>query len=1311
MKSNFTRLYRLLLLILLPGLLAAQAQPDYSIRLQSGKFIPTENRSSISKSADLFNQSLYGGKYYVVIQFLSLPAQAEKDRMKAAGIELIDYIPNLAYTASLAGGFDMEFLRSFSIRSIFRFAGNHKAQPEVMSGAVPSHAIKLPGFADLTVISYEKMDPVFVKSSLDAMGAIILEDMPQFRSFTIRLPQYSLRSLVDLPWLQWAEYIEPPVQLENTLGRTLHRVSVLNDGARNLKGDGINIGIWDEGEISPHLDFSPAGRVTQVEFSSPSQHSTHCAGTILGRGLINQTARGMAPNAALFSYNFSGNIQTEMATAIPTHNLIVSSHSYGGSVSSCSINGSQIVYSATSRATDLNLNNFPTHLHVHSSGNSQGSCPSTNGFYTITGSGKTAKNNILCANITTSEGLSSSSSCGPTQDGRVKPDISAFGTSVFSTSTPLNSYATLSGTSMSTPGVAGSVSLLVQRYKQLNGNAIPPSALIKSCVLNTAHDLGNPGPDYRFGYGRINALEAVKILEENRYAVNSIATGATNDLTVTVPAGAAKLRVMLNWNDPAGAANANPALVNNLDLSVINGATTTLPWILDPVNPNNAAVRGVDVVSNVEQVTIDNPAAGTYTMRVHGLSIPTGPTQTYALTWSVDMPFIEVTYPVGGESFNPGTNETITWNNAGVTSNQTVEYSLDNGSTWNVISSSVAPTTTRLVWNVPAGNTATALIRVSSGSLTDNSNNFRILGTVTGFTGNGTSCNAGEVNFTWNPVTNATHYDIYNLDASGNFVLLAGNIAATAYTATGLTPNASMWFTIRSKNNTTNAESERANAINVTVSNGGGGLGTVGPITGQSTICGNPTSVPYSIAAVPGATSYIWNAPPGATIATGQGTTSVTINYQPGSTSGNLSVAASNGACQTAPSLLAITVNPAPAAPTSGGNQSQTVCQPDPIPTLTATASVPGGHTVVWYDAATGGAVVPSPVLNSAGSVTYYAASRNTTTNCESSTRTPVTLTITSVPQASVTAGGPTSFCQGGSVMLTANSGTSYNWSNGATTQSITVSTTGSYTVTVTTSGCTSTSPSVDVTVNPLPAATITASGPLAFCQGDNVTLTASAGSSWLWSNGATTQSINVANTGNFTVTVTNAQGCSATSGNTSISVSPNPTVSITASPYTSLFPGLVTNLTANVTPAGTYNYTWYRDNIAVPGAATSTLNGIDPYSLGSYTVTVTNTTGLPCSNTSAAVIIKDSAIAKLFILPNPNRGRFEVVYHSSGANSYTLRIFDSKGAHVYEKAFSITSPFQRMDVDMRHMGKGLFHVVLTNSAGKRLAAGKVVIQ
>jgi hypothetical protein len=1307
MKHFFT-LCRILIFLGLPVALQAQVGRDYNILLHSGKFIPEENIINITKAAPVFQQSLFNGKHYVVIQFKALPTQRQKDELKAGGIELIDYIPNNAYTASIAENVQEAVLRSSLFRAVFQFKPADKTVPAILAGDIVPHAIKQAGFVDLTIITYEKLSQFEIGSSIQGIGAAIIEDMPVFRSFVVRVPQDKMVQLVAMSFIQWVEFIDPPNVLENTLGRTLHRVNILNDGVRNLKGEDMNVGIWDEGAIGAHLDFSPAGRVTQVETSAVSTHSTHCSGTILGRGLINPNARGMAPNAQLFSYNFSGNIQNEMAAGIPANNLVVSSHSYG-STQTCGLNGAGVIYSATSRASDINLNNFPFHLHCHSAGNSQAAC--AGGWSTITASGKSAKNNILVANITTAEVLSGSSSCGPVQDGRVKPEISAFGSSVLSTY-PNNAYATISGTSMATPGIAGSVTLLVQRYKQLNANVLPPSTLIKNTILNTAHDLGNPGPDYRFGYGRINALEAVKILETNRYVLNTITTGATIDQSITVPAGAARLRVMLTWNDPAGAANANPALVNNLDLTVINGATTTLPWILDPVNPANSATRGVDVVSNIEQVTIDNPASGTYTLRVNGLAVPTGPNQAYALTWSVEMPYIEVLYPNGNENFNPGSGETITWNNAGVTSTQTVEYSVDNGSSWTTISSTVPATTTRLVWSIPAANTSTALVRISSGSLTDQSDaTFKILGTATGFAGSGVSCNAGEVSFTWNAVANATHYDISRFNATtGNFEILQADITGTTFTATGLTPGLSMWFHIRAKNNTTGAQAERSNAINVTVSIGGGGIPAPGAITGQNTICGTPVNVPYSIAAVPGAVSYTWSVPPGANIAGGQGTTAITVNYPGGSASGNVSVTASNGSCSTAPSVLPVTVgSSAVAAPVSGGNQLQTVCQGGVVPTLTAMATVPAGHSVVWYNAATGGTVVASPTLNSVGTVTYYAASVNNTTSCESAARTAVVLTINSVPGATSSAGGPTTFCQGGSVVLTASAGTSYLWSNGATTQSITVTASGSYTCAVTTATCTSTTAAITVTVNPKPAASATAGGPTVMCQPNTVVLTASAGSSWLWSNGATTQSITVSTSGNYSVTVTNASGCvSDPSVAIPVTVSPQPAVQISAAPYTRLLPGLSTTLTANVTPPGTYNYVWMKNGIVIPGALGSTLT-VNLDQLGSYTVQVTNAGN--CSNTSSIVNISDSASVKLFIMPNPNRGQFDVIYHSATANMHSLRIFDSKGALAFRNDYPITGPYQRMAVDMRNAGKGTYIVALFNNSGKRVASGKVVIQ
>ncbi|MBL7928242.1 MAG: T9SS type A sorting domain-containing protein [Bacteroidia bacterium] len=294
--------------------------------------------------------------------------------------------------------------------------------------------------------------------------------------------------------------------------------------------------------------------------------------------------------------------------------------------------------------------------------------------------------------------------------------------------------------------------------------------------------------------------------------------------------------------------------------------------------------------------------------------------------------------------------------------------------------------------------------------------------------------------------------------------------------------------------------------------------------------------------------------------------------------------------------------NPQGSACSSGGsatitaNGSTSFCQGGSV-TLTASA----GTSYVWSNGAT------TQSINVTTSGNYVVTVQNGSSCAGVSS--PVTVSVSSAPNATITPNGSTTFCQGQSVMLTASSGSSYLWTpGGQTTQSITVSSAGNYSVRVSnSSGCSATSSPTTVTVNSIPSATISASGATTFCQGGSVTLTASAGSSYLWTPGnQTTQSITVNAGGNYSVRVSNSSGCSATSSPQSITVNTAVVPQISTSGSVNLNPGQSVTLTSS--PAVSYSWT--------PGNAIT--QSITVNMAGSYRVTTTDANG--CQATSAAV-------------------------------------------------------------------------------------------
>jgi PKD repeat protein len=284
------------------------------------------------------------------------------------------------------------------------------------------------------------------------------------------------------------------------------------------------------------------------------------------------------------------------------------------------------------------------------------------------------------------------------------------------------------------------------------------------------------------------------------------------------------------------------------------------------------------------------------------------------------------------------------------------------------------------------------------------------------------------------------------------------------------------------------------------------------------------------------------------------------------------------------------------------------VCQGQ---TVTFTNTSVGATSWSWNFGA--GATPAAATGSGPHTVTYSSAGSKTVTlqiNGTGPTSSQV-LTVNALPATpTITAGGPTTFCAGGSVTLTASAGSSYLWSTGATTQSINVTTAGTYTVQVTNaSGCQSAaSVGTTVTVNAVPAApTITAGGPTTFCVGDSVTLSSSAGDSYLWSDGSTTQSISANTAGIYTVIVTNSSGCSSpASSSTSVTVNPLPaTPTISAGGPTTFCVGGSVTLTSSA--AG--SYLWSDGSIT---------QSITVLTTGTYTVIVSD--GICSSLASSAV-------------------------------------------------------------------------------------------
>jgi hypothetical protein len=627
------RLGRVAVLALLGAAVGAgsAAAAEYQIVLERGTFTPAQTR--LARATDS----------HVVVQFHAVPTAAERLELEEGGITLLEYIPNYAWTAFVKGG-AVRALDAPNVRAVFSLTPDEKTSPRAVGRTV------------VRVFTYP--DVVDASATLAAHGRVLGR---AGNAYTLEL-RGDLWSLAAEDVVQYVDGPLPERSLENDVLRGNINADEVQAPPYSLTGQGLVVGMWDGGAVATNHD-DHAGRITVADGSATGSHATKCAGILAGDGTRSEFYggtpyqwRGVATEVEIASYNWPSdveNMDSEYADAISTYGIVLSANSWGwglcpdyceyfGTYDDWSQNFDRIARGSQGERLTI----------VFSAGNS-GNCTACADsllhfpFGTVPGPGSTAKNTIVVgSNNADNDQLSSFSSRGPTADGRLKPDVSAPGCKSYAgiTTTNVNNdyHSTSCGTSYASPAVSGSAVLAYEDYVDTFGAAPLPST-IKALIIQGAEDKGIAGPDYAFGFGRLNVQNTVDLIradggEGDMIVEGTLSTGGQHTHYVEVD-GESELKVTLVWDDHFGNyQGSGKMLVNDLDLEVVSpGAVTHRPWLLDPDDPGAPATTGVDDLNNVEQVLVQSPESGTWTIRVTAALLPE-PDQDFSIVTNVGAP-------------------------------------------------------------------------------------------------------------------------------------------------------------------------------------------------------------------------------------------------------------------------------------------------------------------------------------------------------------------------------------------------------------------------------------------------------------------------------------------------------------------------------------------------------------------------------------------------------------------------------------------------------------------------------------------------
>jgi len=645
-----------------------EANMDYisdknTLYLKSRVYVPEDG---VNDQLRLYirNRGYISSKSHILIQFNKTPDKQIREYLNDNDINLLSYIPNNAWYVSIPHNKLNNLSTKSFIHSIDLIQPNDKVSPYIREGKFFSWAFDDHNRMLLIVKFFDDIQLRYGEEIITGYNGVVYNKLESINSLVARVNINTIYQLSNEDEIQWVEQIPPLPEDELDQSTSLIGVNVLQNSPYELDGSNINVLIYDSGEVQSHTDFN--GRLTMGENSAISNHATYVAGIVGGNGSVNNSYSGIAKKVEIISYdnsgygyNNTGDIKDEYNESINYYNTSIASNSWGHPVSSIVHGGGNPTiycprmgdYTMVSKLFDeIVRGNLTKPISIVFSGGNERDYVECGNNYSTTNPPKPAKNIIVVGAINSNnDSMTNFSSWGPVDDGRLRPDIVAPGCegilkpggwyndpskSIWSTY-PTNTYYGGCGTSAAAPHVSGTAALMLQQYRcTLGTDDNPLPSTVKALLIHTAKDLNNTGPDYTTGYGRINATEAVDYVIYKYFREDSLEQANERDEWNFTVYNMSELKVSLVWDDYPGTPNADPALVNDLDLTLeAPNGTLYYPWTLDSVNPSHNAVRNAsNHIDNVEQVVVDNPDDGNWTIIVNATILPK-PSQNYSLVY------------------------------------------------------------------------------------------------------------------------------------------------------------------------------------------------------------------------------------------------------------------------------------------------------------------------------------------------------------------------------------------------------------------------------------------------------------------------------------------------------------------------------------------------------------------------------------------------------------------------------------------------------------------------------------------------------